>query len=211
MRGSTAPGTSDAGAHENPFAARTWRRARIGRGVSLEDIVERPYKVLYGSRVLARTRAPAHASTVHHATRTERDALPDGDTCSRTPGEPAGRSRAARSPPGHRQRHGAVRTHRRPRVGPHWFIDERDLASFAATYRRPLNAPRRQQRRPVVSPEILKWLAEWDDATITELAVVVEMHEGNIRKHLCLAEVLGLAGRDEFSRWRLTPEGRAQL
>ena len=97
------------------------------------------------------------------------------------------------------------------RVGPHWFIDERDLASFAATYRRPLNAPRRQQRRPVVSPEILKWLAEWDDATITELAVVVEMHEGNIRKHLCLAEVLGLAGRDEFSRWRLTPEGRAQL
>ncbi len=94
------------------------------------------------------------------------------------------------------------------RVGPHWFIQESDLRQFAQTYQRPRNAPRRLPRAPVVSPEILTFLAEWGEATVAELAAVVDMHEGNIRKHLCLAEAQGLAQRDEFSQWRATAEGR---
>ena len=89
------------------------------------------------------------------------------------------------------------------RVGPHWFIVRQDLEAFAATYQRPRNAPRRIPRRPQVSPEILERLEEWGDATVAELAAVIDMHEGNIRKHLCIAEAQGLAVRDEYSRWRL--------
>lgn len=97
------------------------------------------------------------------------------------------------------------------RVGPHWFIEKADLERFAATYQRPRNAPKRLPRQPEVASEILARLAEWDEATVPELAMVVDMHEGNIRKHLCIAEAQGLAERDEFSRWRLTPAGRAQV
>jgi excisionase family DNA binding protein len=97
------------------------------------------------------------------------------------------------------------------RVGAHWFVARTDLDAFAATYRRPRNAPRRIPRKPLVAPEILATLADWGDATVAELAAVIDMHEGNIRKHLCLAEADGLAERDEFGRWSLTSAGRARL
>lgn len=97
------------------------------------------------------------------------------------------------------------------RVGAHWFITRADLEAFAASYQRPRNAPRRIPRKPLVAPEILLTLVEWDDATVAELAVVIDMHEGNIRKHLCLAEADGLAQRDDFGRWSLTPAGRTRV
>ena len=97
------------------------------------------------------------------------------------------------------------------RVGAHWFITRRNLEAFAASYSRPRNAPLRNRGKPLVAPEILSTLAEWDDATVAELAVVIDMHEGNIRKHLCFAEADGLARRDDFGRWSLTPAGRARV
>lgn len=36
---------------------------------------------------------------------------------------------------------------------------------------------------------------------------MIDMHEGNIRKHLCIAEAQGLAERDEAGQWSLTPTG----
>src|ERR1700704_1040636 len=70
------------------------------------------------------------------------------------------------------------------RIGPHWYIAEADLAAFAATYTRPRNAPRRVTRTPQPAAEILDRLADWGDGTVAELAVVIDMHAGNIRKHL---------------------------
>lgn len=93
------------------------------------------------------------------------------------------------------------------RVGPHWFIAESDLEAFAAEYTRPRNAPRRPARQVQPSAEVLTRLADWGDATVKELAVVIDMHDGNIRKHLCIAEAQGLAKRDEYSRWSLTEAG----
>jgi len=92
------------------------------------------------------------------------------------------------------------------RRGPHWFIERQDLEEFAATYERPRNAPRRFPREPEVSSKILECLAEWEEATVAELAAVVDMHEGTIRKHLCMGEAQGLVARDEYSRWRLLGE-----
>ena len=95
------------------------------------------------------------------------------------------------------------------RIGSHWYIAERDLRLFAASYVRPRNAPRRPQRLPVIAPEITDRLRDWGDATVAQLAVVVDMHEGNIRKHPCLAEAQGLVYRDEYGRWSLTDSFRA--
>jgi excisionase family DNA binding protein len=90
------------------------------------------------------------------------------------------------------------------RVGPNWYIERGELEQFASSYQRPRNAPKRLPRKPAVAPEILERLLEWGEATVAELALVIDMHEGNIRKHLCLAEAQGLAERDEFGRWRPT-------
>jgi len=90
------------------------------------------------------------------------------------------------------------------RVGAHWYIEADDLERFASTYERPRNAPRRLPRPVQPSSEILTLLGEWGSATVPELHAVVDMHEGNIRKHLRIAEAQGLVERDEYSRWSLT-------
>lgn len=97
------------------------------------------------------------------------------------------------------------------RIGAHWFIDVDDLERFASSYERPRNAPRRLPRKVQPAPEILAVLSDWGSATVSELGVVVEMHQGNIRKHLCIAEAQGLVQRDEYSRWTLTSAGTAIL
>jgi excisionase family DNA binding protein len=94
------------------------------------------------------------------------------------------------------------------RIGAHWFIRADDLERFASRYQRPRNSPRRLPRSVQPSTEILALVADWGTATVAELHQVIEMHEGNIRKHLCIAEAQGLATRDEFSRWRVTAAGR---
>lgn len=91
------------------------------------------------------------------------------------------------------------------RVGAHWYIAEPDLDRFAAAYERPRNAGRRPAPALLVSAEILDRLADWGEASVQELAAVVDLHEGNIRKHLCIAEAKGLAQRDGSGRWSLTP------
>ena len=93
------------------------------------------------------------------------------------------------------------------RIGPHWYIDENDFENFALSYERPRNSPRRAPRRVEPSPEIIALIGEWGEASVAEIQEIVQLHEGNIRKHLCIAEAQGLAERDEHGRWRLTPAG----
>jgi excisionase family DNA binding protein len=97
------------------------------------------------------------------------------------------------------------------RLGAHWYIEAGDLERFASTYERPRNAPRRLPRAVRPSPKILELLGQWRCATVSELHEVVEMHDGNIRKHLCIAEAQGLVERDEYSRWSLTAAGHTTL
>lgn len=94
------------------------------------------------------------------------------------------------------------------RIGAHWFIRVSDLDCFASSYERPRNSPRRVPRTVQPSAEILVLLGDWGSATVPELRQVLDVHEGNIRKHLCIAEAQGLAERDECSRWALTAAGR---
>src|SRR5947209_1104700 len=77
------------------------------------------------------------------------------------------------------------------RYGPHWFIRRPDLESFANSYRRPPNSPHGPRRSDQPSPaqvDILGLLSEWNEATSEELASVLKLHIGNIRKHLCILE-----------------------
>lgn len=97
------------------------------------------------------------------------------------------------------------------RNGPHWYVDEVDLDAFAATYTRPPGSPRRRVGAVEPSGDLLARLADWEEASVRELAAVINMHEGNIRKHLCIAEAQGLAERDEYAQWRLTAAGRAKF
>jgi excisionase family DNA binding protein len=100
------------------------------------------------------------------------------------------------------------------RLGPHWYIRRSDLEAFAASYRRPPNTPYRPRRRDELAPATCKLqelLTDWGDATVAELAIAVDLHEGNIRKHLRLLEARGLAGRDEGGTWRPKQTGEERL
>jgi excisionase family DNA binding protein len=96
------------------------------------------------------------------------------------------------------------------RVGPHWYIRQSDLDRFAKTYERPKNAPRRRDSGEAQRwlSIILSWLDDWHSASAAELDRVVDLHIGNIRKYLCLAERDGLVRRDDFGVWTLTVEGQ---
>jgi excisionase family DNA binding protein len=98
------------------------------------------------------------------------------------------------------------------RVGPHWFVERQELLRFAETYKRPKNAPKRANAGEAATRWtrlILERLADWHDATPDELFRVIDLHPGNVRKYLCLAEKDGLVERDDFGRWRLTAAGSA--
>jgi excisionase family DNA binding protein len=97
------------------------------------------------------------------------------------------------------------------RVGAHWFIESQDLERFSHSYHRPRNSPRRSARAVQPSEEVLSRVDDWGTATVAELNEVLDLHEGNIRKHLCIAEAQGFACRDEYSRWSLTNAGKHRM
>jgi excisionase family DNA binding protein len=96
------------------------------------------------------------------------------------------------------------------REGPHWLIRRSDLAAFAASYRRPRNAPRRRpaEARDEWTNQLLRLLSDWEEVSVADLARVLALHPGNIRKYLCFLEADGVACRDEYAIWRLTDAGR---
>lgn len=97
------------------------------------------------------------------------------------------------------------------REGPYWYLRADVLERFAQTYRRPKNSPARASRRPVASTELLALVGDWGEATVAELARVLQLHQGNIRKHLAIAQADGLAFRDRFGSWQLTETARDYL
>jgi excisionase family DNA binding protein len=105
-----------------------------------------------------------------------------------------------------------VRQRRIParREGAHWLIRRDDLLAFKQNYRRPRNAPRRHIRRdslPETAADVAVRLADWGDATVPELAEVLNVHHGNIRKNLSILQTRALAEPTPSGSWRLTPAG----
>lgn len=98
------------------------------------------------------------------------------------------------------------------RDGAHWLIRRDDLELFAAAYVRPRNAPPQRKHGGLLetTQEVLDWLADFGEATVAELDQVVDLHEGNIRKHLRILEAKDLAVRGPDGMWRLTAAGVAK-
>jgi excisionase family DNA binding protein len=98
------------------------------------------------------------------------------------------------------------------RLGPHWYLRRSEVELFRSGYDRPKTSPRRVARevKAYWTNELLRWLLHWHDATSAELKTVVDLHIGNIRKYLALAEHDGLVTRDDCGRWALTIEGDAR-
>jgi excisionase family DNA binding protein len=93
------------------------------------------------------------------------------------------------------------------REGAHWRVCVRDLEDFARGYVKPPNAPAtRGSRLPASTPQLLELLREFGTASPTELAALVGLHEGNVRKHLRLLELEGLVLRRQDGEWELGQE-----
>lgn len=99
------------------------------------------------------------------------------------------------------------------RDGAHWLVRRSDLDRFAAEYVRPSNAPsRRDHSMPTSAPRICELLREFDSADAAELAILLDLHEGNVRKHLRLMEVAGIVLRRPDGQWVLRhPDGAAEI
>lgn len=98
------------------------------------------------------------------------------------------------------------------RLGPHWYVRKSDLEAFAQIYHRPKNAPRHRSAPTAFysTNELLRWLLAWDSASSRELAQVVDIHVGNVRKYLRLSADDGLVVVDDSGQWRLTETGRTR-
>lgn len=99
------------------------------------------------------------------------------------------------------------------RDGARWMIRADDLERFAASYVRPPNAPPHRVRGGLLesSRSVLEWLAEFENASAVELAQVIDLHEGNVRKHLRILETKGLVDRRGDGSWHVTPRGAVAL
>ena len=94
---------------------------------------------------------------------------------------------------------------RAERRGAHWMVKKSDLDEFASSYVRPPNAPnRRSSALPPAAAAILAFISDFGAASAGELAPLLELHEGNVRKHLRLMEVAGLVMRQADGQWHLT-------
>ncbi len=91
-----------------------------------------------------------------------------------------------------------------------WFVHEDALVRFAESFHPPATVavrPRPASRGERTRTAMARLLADWQEATADELAVPLELHPGNVRKHLVIMEAAGLASRDVKGAWRLTQDG----
>lgn len=95
------------------------------------------------------------------------------------------------------------------RDGARWVVKREDLDEFAASYVRPPNAPPQRIRGGLLatSRSVLEWLVELEEATAVELAQVVDLHEGNVRKHLRILEAKGMVARLPDGCWVVSAQG----
>jgi DNA-binding MarR family transcriptional regulator len=92
------------------------------------------------------------------------------------------------------------------RLADRWYVEARDLADFASSYK-PRRRTRAAEKTSAAQAKIAATLADWQEATANELAVAVELHPGNVRKHLLLLQQAGKVQRDEEGLWSLTAAG----
>jgi excisionase family DNA binding protein len=100
------------------------------------------------------------------------------------------------------------------REGPVWLIDAAaldDLRRLVAAERR--NYSHVRPKPLPITPtghRAMQLLADWGSGTSEELALVIEVNSGNVRKGLAIAEKLAFAIRNG-SDWSLTDSGRQWL
>lgn len=97
------------------------------------------------------------------------------------------------------------------RLDDRWYVEARDLEAFARTYQPRRNVPsqRRITRNDQSRIAVLATLADWQEATATEIAEAISLHPGNVRKHLALLEKAGATQRVGDALWSLTEAGMA--
>jgi excisionase family DNA binding protein len=93
------------------------------------------------------------------------------------------------------------------REGPIWLVDASALGEFK---RSPGSGPRKQNQLTPTGRKAMRLLDEWGSGTSEELALVLEVNPGNVRKGLAIAEKLSFATRTG-SDWSLTKTGRQWL
>ncbi len=95
------------------------------------------------------------------------------------------------------------------RIDGHWCIAQSDVEAY-----RPRLPPTAGTKRvgPISDSarRMLVLLEQWGSSKADELAVVVDLHPGNVRKGLAIAEKLGYVTR-EGHEWLLTDTGRQWL
>jgi len=99
------------------------------------------------------------------------------------------------------------------RLDDRWYVDAHDFEEFAKTYKRPSRRPTHKPtgRNDASQRAIVTTLADWHEATAAEIAQAIELHPGNVRKHLVLMEKAGLTHRVDEGLWVLTDEGLASV
>jgi DNA-binding MarR family transcriptional regulator len=74
------------------------------------------------------------------------------------------------------------------------------------------NRPNRTRKSlPVSGYKALDLLNSWGRSTANELAEVIGIHPGNVRKALAIAHTRGWTSRVDNQNWEITDQGREQL
>ena len=100
------------------------------------------------------------------------------------------------------------------RVGAHWFVDREVFQAFALAYQKPKHATLHYGFANAVESTlaaVLEPLVDFGGATAAELDELVDLHIGNIRKYLCIAEARGFAVRADNGQWSISTTGSQWL
>jgi Helix-turn-helix domain len=107
--------------------------------------------------------------------------------------------------------HSSVLESRLPaqRIDGRWYIARADVEAYRP--RLPSSAgTKRVGPLSDSARRVLALLEEWGSSRTEELAVVVEVHPGNVRKAMAIAEKLGYVARQDHE-WSLTDAGHQWL
>jgi len=97
------------------------------------------------------------------------------------------------------------------REGPIWLVDASALDRYRRSLAPQAGRPRKQHPITPTGHRAMSMLREWGTGgAAEELALVLEVNAGNVRKGLAIAEKLHLVSR-EGSQWSLTTGGQRWL
>lgn len=96
------------------------------------------------------------------------------------------------------------------RIDGQWQLALNDVVAYRRQLKPTLRSRTSNRLLAPSAVRSLQLLQEWGSAEAEQLALVIEVHPGNIRKGLAIAEKLGFAARTGTD-WSLTEDGRRWL